>query len=99
MRLDAGIICSATNYFNNLDITEEQIDWDEEGKEGLISMAEFHLIEEILAAQIGYYCLRRIRGCDGSMTDAMSRIIGQKIRQYKATYNKEFINDNDNKIA
>lgn len=97
MTLDTNIVSTATEYFTRLGL-EEKIDWDETGDTGLIPIKEFNMIEEIIALQVSFWCLRRLRNCCQSNSDTLHSILNKKIREYKLEFNKEFINDNSENI-
>ena len=98
MRLDAGIVCTVHEYLRLRGISDEQVDWEETGKEGLLSMKEYELIQTILALQIGYFCARRLTHSDGSVSDKLYEMIRGNIKLYQETFGKDFIDDNAEKI-
>lgn len=83
MFLSSEITGTASEYFERLD---REVDWDETGKEGLVSMKEYDAIQEIIACQVSFFCLRRLRGSCQSNSDTMHTIMNRKIREYEATY-------------
>lgn len=83
MYLDSNITGTASQYFECL---ERKVDWDETGDETLVSMKECEAIQEIIACQVSFYCLRRLRGSCQSNSDTMHSIINKKIKEYEVTY-------------
>ncbi len=79
MTLEDNIVSTSTQYFEKLGITEDKIDWDETGNPELISMKEYDMIEEIIALQVSFWCLRSI-GTSG---------------EYKKLLNKWFVDPTD----
>jgi hypothetical protein len=51
MLLDDNIVSTSTAYFDNIGISESQIDWDETGDVNLISIKEVNAISEIIACK------------------------------------------------
>ena len=103
MRLESGVISTACDYYRKLHETnfsdeelEELIDLDETGdKKFEVSIEEFNMVGEIISCQVSFWCLRRISHSCQSNTDIMNRIINKKIKEYKKTFNKEFVNFNE----
>lgn len=98
MVLDNNIVATATDYFKNLDISEDGIDFEETNDPTLISMKEFDLVGEIIALQISFWCLRRAGGICESNNDYIKSMINKKMVEYNIAYKKEFVNDNKDNI-
>jgi DNA-binding Xre family transcriptional regulator len=93
MFLDKEVVSNVTEYYEKIGITEEKLDWEETGKEDLVPISEINAIQEILACQVAFWCLRRTAGQSNS--DTMMGIIRQKINFYEKTFGKEFHNFNE----
>ena len=98
MTLEDNIVSTSRQYFEKLGFTEDKIDWDETGNPELISMKEYDMVEEIIALQVSFWCLRRLRNSCQSISDSLHSIIKRKIREYSETFNKEFNNFNAENI-
>ena len=93
MRVDDNLVGTATEYFKNKGIGEKGIDWDETGNKKKVSMAEFKLVEEIIALQVSFWCLRRVTNNCQSNIDCIGSMLDKKIKLYEETFGK-FIDKN-----
>ena len=99
MYLDEEVISTASDYFEKIGMSEDQIDWDETGDpKYLVSIKEVDAIAEIISCQVSFWCLRRLGKCCGSNTDTMRRILRQKIKFYEETFGKEYQDFNEDLI-
>jgi hypothetical protein len=87
MRLDDNIIDTPEEYFE-VSTIDPEIDWDETGNEELISMEEYNLVGEILATQVSFWALRRMRNSCGSNCDIIRSIMKSKISEYESKFGK-----------
>lgn len=103
MILDNNIVKTAFEYFCKVKECEDEdidkiVDFDETGsKDFQVSMKEFKLIEEIIACQVSFWCLRRLRNSCASNVDSMRRILNKKISEYQKEYG-EFVDYNGENI-
>ena len=56
---------------------------------------EYCLISEIIALEVSLYCIRRVSRAGGENSDAIRRIIQEKIAEYEKTFNKSFKDPNE----
>lgn len=52
------------------------------------------LLNQIVALEVSLYCIRRVSMAGGENSDAIRRIIGEKIAEYEKTFNKSFKDPN-----
>jgi hypothetical protein len=107
MTLDDSIIHTAEDYFKKAK-PGKKIDWDgtaaygsmvsnENGYSGkVISIDEYNLVGDIIATQVAFYALRRLRMSCESNCDNMRRIMKAKIKEYEDTYGNFFNYNEDN---
>jgi hypothetical protein len=98
MLLDDNIVSTSTAYFDNIGISESQIDWNETGDVNLISIKEVNAISEIIACQVSFWCLRKLGNCCQSNSDTMRDILKQKIKFYEETFGKDYQDFNEDLI-
>lgn len=94
MQLDRNIVGTASEYFARVkecDIEElnEFVDYEETGdKKFEISWAQFEEMEDIIACQVSFWCLRRLSYSCQSNCDSMRRILNKKVQDYEKKYGK-----------
>ncbi len=59
-----------------------EIDWDETGAEGMITLPEEDSIARILACEASIWLLRRAYDCDGSIIDNMASLRSDLVAEH-----------------
>lgn len=86
-----GVELSA-EYFRKVG---QKIDWDETGREDLISLEESDLIQNILTCEAAVHLLHNSNEFCGGQRDDMVGIRRRLINEYEEKYKKKYIEYND----
>jgi len=81
-------------YNQYFELSEREVDYDEEGIDGLVPMEQAYALQKILTCEVSLYLLRRNEGLCGSVVDDMVSIRRKFIEEYEAKYEK-YVEHND----
>jgi len=81
-------------YNQYFDRQGKEVDYDEEGIDGLVPYEQAQALQKILTCEVSIYLLRRNEGLCGSLVDDMISIRRNFINEYEEKYEK-YVEYND----
>lgn len=81
-------------YNQYFDRQGKEVDYDEEGIDGLVPYEQAQALQKILTCEVSIYLLRRNEGLCGSLVDDMISIRRKFIDEYEEKYEK-YVEYND----
>lgn len=85
-------ITTSSDYFKALGL---EIDWEETGAEGLVSLSEAEAIQKIITCEVSVWLLRRAYGIDGTLYEDMARTRRHFIERFESEFSKKYISLQD----